>query len=298
MEDASRIPLPPGDDDFEGPPAQAAGRAAFRPPNGLQQQQFFPPQQPFQPWFNPQPWVAAQQQPVHLPAKVKLPAFWPRDAAAWFELAESTFNRLNAHGSLLRYEYVLMALPEDVLEKVRSVMQVARTVADPYGLLRGRLVELFTPSVMQRLNGIIWQPELGGRRPSELMEAMLALLPPGEQPGLLFKAMFIHRLPNDMRDRVALDVQRAEPRELAALADQLYFVRNAGQPVASGVQEELVAAMAKTQVGTGRGKQGRKTKKADDDGRKLCWAHRNFGVDAYRCKDKATCEWKEKPGNE
>ena len=109
-----------------------------------------------------------------LPAKVKLPAFWPSNAAAWFELAETTLNRLNAHGSLMRYEYVLMALPEDILEKLRRVMMVAPAVANPYGLLKSRLVELFTPSVMERLNIIIWQPEL--------MEAMLALLPPGEQP--------------------------------------------------------------------------------------------------------------------
>ena len=51
---------------------------------------------------------------------------------------------------------------------------VAPAVANPYGLLKSRLVELLTPSVMERLNIIIWQPEL--------MEAMLALLPPGEQP--------------------------------------------------------------------------------------------------------------------
>ena len=89
---------------------------------------------------------------LSLPAKVKLPAFWPSDAAAWFELAETTLNRLNAHGSLMRYEYVLMALHEDVLEKLRSGMAVARTVADPYSLLKSHRVKLSTPSVMERLN--------------------------------------------------------------------------------------------------------------------------------------------------
>ena len=91
-----------------------------------------------------------------LPAKEKLPPFWPRDAADWFELVESLFNRLNAQGSLLRYETVLMALPEDIPEKLRSVMMVAHTVADPYGLLKSRMVELFTHSIMERLINIIW----------------------------------------------------------------------------------------------------------------------------------------------
>ena len=112
-----------------------------------------------------------------------------------------------------------MALPEDILEKLRRVMMVAPAVANPYGLLKSRLVELLTPSVMERLNIIIWQPELGGRRPSELMEALLALLPPGEQPGLLFKGHFLHHLPSDMRDREALEILTLEPRALAALVN-------------------------------------------------------------------------------
>ena len=56
-----------------------------------------------------------------------------------------------------------MALLKDILEKLRSMMMVARTVADTYGLLMSRLVELFTPSIMEHLNNIILQPELGGR---------------------------------------------------------------------------------------------------------------------------------------
>ena len=156
MEDARQVPLPPGDDDFDGP-QQPAGSQQQRQPFGGQWPSY-PPQQPY---FQKFPWMPMWSAPPtapsgpSLPAKVKLPAFWPPDAAAWFELAESTFNRLNAHGSLLGYEYVLMALPEDLLEKLRSVMAVARTVAHPYGLLKSRLVELFTPSIMERLNSII-----------------------------------------------------------------------------------------------------------------------------------------------
>ena len=56
-----------------------------------------------------------------------------------------------------------MAFPEDILKKLQSVMMVARTAADPYVLLKSRLVELFTPSIMEHLNNIILQPELGGR---------------------------------------------------------------------------------------------------------------------------------------
>ena len=303
MEDADRVPLPPGDDDFDRPPMPAGAQPRA-------QQQFFghpgfiPPQQPNQ-WFQYAPWMAqpaVQPHPAH-PAKVKLPAFWAKDVASWYELVESTFDRLHVYGSLLRYEFVLMAVPEDVLEKLRSVLRVARTSPDPYRLLKDRLIELHTPSVMELMNSIIWQPELGGRRPSELMEAMLALLPVGEQPGLLFKAHFIHKLPADMKDRVALEVQRLEPRALAALADQLYHVRNTGQPVATvaavATQEtspdELVAAISKMHFKNR--KQQNKKKQANSDGRKLCTAHRRYGDNAYGCLDTASCEWQKKQGN-
>ena len=143
------------------------------------------------------------------------------------------------------------------------------------------------------------------------MEAMLALLPLGEQPGLLFKAHFLHRLPSDMRDRVALEILNLEPRAMAALADQLYFVRNSGQPVAavnSQDSEELVAAMAKSNISAKQSKEHSKQKPKQSgggrnfgsggSGRKLCKAHRIYGNRVYSCLDADTCQWVQQLGNE
>ena len=46
----------------------------------------------------------------------------------------------------------------------------------------------------------------GRQRPTELMEVMLASLPPGEQPGKLFKAIILHPLPVDLKDLVAVQL--------------------------------------------------------------------------------------------
>ena len=43
--------------------------------------------------------------------------------------------------------------------------------------------------------------ELGDLKP-ELMDAMLALLPVGEQPGLLFKGLWLERMLEDVRSHV------------------------------------------------------------------------------------------------
>ena len=43
---------------------------------------------------------------------------------------------------------------------------------------------------------LICSGELGDRRPSQLMETMLALLPPGEEDGILFTMLYLTKLPS------------------------------------------------------------------------------------------------------
>ena len=44
---------------------------------------------------------------------------------------------------------------------------------------------------------------------------MLACLPPEELPSKLLKTVFLHRLPGDLKDLVAVQFQQLEARELA-----------------------------------------------------------------------------------
>jgi len=59
---------------------------------------------------------------------------------------------------------------------------------NPYAALKDRLLEIFMPAKLDLMNKFIWGPELGGQRPSQLMDNMLSLLAPGKKDGLLFKA--------------------------------------------------------------------------------------------------------------
>ena len=136
------------------------------------------------------------------PTKVKLPPFWTRDSRSWFTLAESTFNRSGLADTRLRFDLVLPALPEEVIEQVRGILHAINNIADPYRALKVRLLDLFTPKPLDLCQKIIHGCELGDRRPSQLMETMLALLPPGEPDGMLFKTHFINRLPGDIRNHV------------------------------------------------------------------------------------------------
>ena len=133
---------------------------------------------------------------------MKLPTFWTRDSCSWFTLAESTFNRSGVADTRLRFDLVLPALPEEVIEQVRAILHAVDDIANPYRALKAKLLDLFTPKLLDLCQKIIHSGKLGNRRPSHLMEAMLALLPPGEPDGMLFKTHFLNRLPADIRNHV------------------------------------------------------------------------------------------------
>ena len=89
-------------------------------------------------------WAPAASQHA-APTKVKLPPFWTKETRSWFTLAESTFNRSEVTDTWLRFDLVLPALPEEVIEQVRSILHAVDDIADPYRALKVKLLHLFTP---------------------------------------------------------------------------------------------------------------------------------------------------------
>ena len=71
----------------------------------------------------------------------------------------------------------------------------ATSSSTPYEDLKAKLVSSYTLTRWQRINKLIHHPALGDRRPTALMDAMLALLPDDEVPGSLFLGLFLERLP-------------------------------------------------------------------------------------------------------
>ena len=65
-------------------------------------------------------------------------------------------------------------------------------------------MELLTPSILDQCTSILWGAELDGRRPTELLEVMMGALPPDKPAGHIFKTIFLHRLPGDLKDLVAI----------------------------------------------------------------------------------------------
>ena len=175
--------------------------------------------------------------------------------------------------------------------------------------LKNRLVELLTHSILDQCTNILWGAELGGWRPTELLEVMMAALLPDEPGGHIFKTIFFHRLPGDLKDLVAIQFHQLEVRELAKFADVIWDARNSKKTVVAAIQpatreeeitmgeetalEKAVAALTihykkkwngGKSRGGGRPKGGQGDSRGGGQGQKtLCDKHEKFGEYAHYC---------------
>ena len=114
----------------------------------------------------------------------------------------------------------------------------------PYVTLKVRLLDLFTPKPADQCLKLILGGELVNRRPSQLIETMLALMLPGEEDGVLFKLLYVTKLPSEVRGHMMTHGISLSSREMDSLADDLWFALNqchysaTSHPVAAAVPED------------------------------------------------------------
>ena len=258
-------------------------------------------------------WWPAQQQP-QAPPCVTLTPFWPSAPAAWFRLAEAMFHRLRVVDPNLQFDHMLPALQESTVAQLQDILQAADNLPNPYESLKAELIRQHSPNLLEQLNRIVYAPELGGQSPSQLMRTLLTHLPASKPAGLLFKHLFLLRLPEDLREQVSKKIKRLDARELAEYADTRWHVQNAkrsgGKPVAAvGAAEEApvkapgvvaaVSAPAKGQKGGHRGgkrtQAGSTTSKQKPAHNYIWFTHCKYGDKTWECADPDNCKF---PGNE
>jgi hypothetical protein len=253
---------------------------------------------------------------------VKLPDFWPHAPAMWFARAECRFEMLNIAGERTRFCCVADAMPYETLRLVADLV-ASPPMEQPYTLLKERLLLAHAMTATQRAEKLFSLPSLGGRRPSDLLAAMYEFCPPGEETTELFKALFLTRLPPEIR--VLLEPrEHKDLKQMATKADQLWLTLDARQRAATTAavqpdslaeedQQEPVAAVFRQQKFKSKQKQHQDSKQAatapptaqvaggggSGNGAKksvaltICWKHAKFGSKAFSCADPAACQWPE-----
>ena len=229
---------------------------------------------------------------------VKLPTFWVAEPELWFAQAEAAFRRSGVTVSSTKYDHVLMKLPENILVAVRDIVRgVNDESVDPYGLIRTRLLASFGRTKWQLANLLLDSPPIGDRRPSAMMDAMLALLPPGEQAGLLFQALFMRRLPADMRQQLAARDFPSLP-DMAAHADILWDARG---PSFAAAAAELAAVLPRNSSPNRCARSpnravDRPTSRRQDTPRRpaVCYNHQRYGDACTNCQK--PCQYRQGNG--
>jgi hypothetical protein len=245
----------------------------------------------------------------------RLPDFWPHAPAMWFARVECRFEMMGIAGERQKFCCVADSLPYESLRLVADL--VASPPADrPYSILKDRLLLAHALTPVQKAEKLFAMPQLGDRRPSDLLAAMYEFCPPGEENSALFQALFLTRLPPEIRVHVE-GAEKMALKELAAKADQLWLTLAAKQQAllaaamaaeAAPVAEEELLAAVKGKFFPRRKQQSKKEGQAasaapSKGGRpadkklvtlQLCWRHAKYGETAYNCADQGSCQW---PGN-
>jgi hypothetical protein len=193
------------------------------------------------------------------------------------------------------------------MEALVSLKELARLVqsikvADPYEQLEAKLTARYQRFPWQLVFDLLDMPDLGDRRPSMLMDSMLASLPDDCRPDRLFLTLFLHRLPAVIQDQfVAQDLKDAAT--IAVVTNRIYNAKphNPGvhtvvpsQPALHAVHSHSPSPASRCYSGSHRDKNHRSQDcRREDDGQNgLCYYNSNFGAHAARLRP--PCGW---PGN-
>nr|XP_061779159.1 uncharacterized protein LOC133570496 [Nerophis lumbriciformis] len=148
---------------------------------------------------------APLQQPVAatavFAATVTLPEFWQNNPELWFQHVEAQFRHQGIKADETRYYHVVTALNAQTTRRVMGVLRDP-PAADKYGALKTLLLRLYQLSDAERAERLLSLNGLGDRKPTELMDNMLALLG-SRDASFLFVQLFLRQLPPPVRTALA-----------------------------------------------------------------------------------------------
>jgi hypothetical protein len=221
-------------------------------------------------------------------SRFKLPEFWPHAPGIWFSRAELRFEMASVTSERQRFAFTIDALPYESLCLVADLVE-APAEQQSYQALKDRLLIAHQLSPVEKAVKLMDAPDLGDRRPSQMLADLLQLCPPGEHATAFFRAAFMKRLPAEVQVHLS-GTEELDLKALALRADKLWLSHRRS-PVVAAVGAEtteeaaaMVAALAKQQQ-----QQSKKKKKLIT----FCFLHHKYGKAARRCEDPANCMWAE-----
>lgn len=228
----------------------------------------------------------------------------------WFSRAECTFRLKNVVDEQDRFCHVVSALPRNAMRLVADLVE-AVPEDEPYRRLKERLLVSHQLTDLQKVDLLIEMPALGDRKPTQLLAAMMEVCPRGQEQSVFLSALFLRKLPADVRILLA-HMDHGQLNDLAAAADQLCTMR----PSTAGTVAQLEQEPAEIAAVSGRDNRQAASKRQKPAGRQqgkqqgkkpeepelskaarlaagVCLRHWRYGNKAFSCD--GNCCW---AGNE
>lgn len=202
---------------------------------------------------------------------IKLPPFWPEDPDTWIEQVEAQFHIRNITTDSTKFYHVVAALDPPTARRLRDTIKSAPE-GSRYTTLRNRITDTFALTESERANRILNMHGLGDRKPSEIMDELLALAD-GHTPCFLFKQLFINLLPEALQVQLAT-VDFSNPRKFALEADKLWGAKVAAEAATTINKVNVKEKYKQTVPGP--------VKSNSNSG--LCFYHAKFGTNARKCR--------------
>ena len=221
---------------------------------------------------------------------VKLPSFWPDQPQVWFVLAEAEFELAGIVDERVKFSHVARILDSNTTVQVLDILQDG---SKSYSGLKNRLLETYELQPRERAARVIDANGLGDRTPTQWLNKMLPVVPSGEEPGFLFRELFLRQMPQRIQILLAsfltnTGYKTEDLRRLAKEADKFVLEeRSRGQGAnavsISGSEGDTTAthdlyAVAKSP---------------------FCFFHYVYGPKAIKCRKKtdngSPCAWKNGP---
>ncbi|GFS07611.1 retrovirus-related Pol polyprotein [Elysia marginata] len=151
---------------------------------------------------------------------LKLPTFWTTCPSAWFAQTEAQFALRGITADETKYYHVVAALDAATASRSLAVISSPPPTCK-YNTIKSFLTDAYGLSEAEKAATLLDIKEQGDRKPSEVMDEMLALLG-DHRPCFLFRHIFLRLLPEAIRAPLANSSHNSDYRALAKEADNLY----------------------------------------------------------------------------
>ena len=154
---------------------------------------------------------------------IKLPTFWSNQPEVWFIQAEAQFHLRKITDDTTISYHVVAALDMEISKRIYDILS-SPPAQNKYQALKTRLLGAYGITKRHKACKLLHLRSLGDRKPSEVMDEMLALL---GGHGLCFIAeqLFLEQLPMDIQMQLANE-DFSNPRAVADKADMLWLAKS------------------------------------------------------------------------